>query len=654
MNSQTLELPLEPIPPTVDAYEVVADGDRAGWRPDPLLTVDEWADANVILTSKDSSEAGQYRTSRTPYTREISRELSPSSPTETVVWMAGAQVAKTRIGLNWLGHIIDVAPGPVLMVQPTVEMAKKVSKQRLATMIEAAPALRSKVREARSRDSGNTMFEKEFPGGMLMLTGANSAAGLRSMPIRYLFLDEVDAYPGDVDGEGDPVELARKRTSTFSRRKVFVTSTPTIKGLSRIEAEYLRSDQRRYFVPCPHCGHMDWIRWERIVWDEGKPDTAKLSCGACGALIEERHKTEMLARGEWRATAAGDGRIAGFHLSSLYAPLGWTSWADIAAEFLAAKTDTLLLKTWVNTRLGETWEERGDELDAGDLRARLEDFGAEVPYGVGALVAAVDVQGDRLEVAVKGYGAGEESWLVALHQIHGDPAKEDVWFELDQMLLDSFEHASGREMRIQAVAIDSGGLHTDMVYRFCKPRELRRVGGDLQRVHAIKGMAGAGREILGRPSTGNRYHLKLFVVGVDTAKDTIFSRMKIAVPGPGYIHLPAWADGEYLEQLTSEKAVRRYKKGAGSVREYVKTRERNEGLDLEVYSLCALYMLGRQAVARLGQAALQAGTVAEPGALPPAPPPQTTVPVQAPRNRSWWTNTGPSDGPGGGWIGSWR
>lgn len=639
------------------AGERVATGWRDGWGPDRLLTVDEWADANVQLTSKDSSEPGPYRTSRTPYVREISRELSPQSPTETIVWMAGAQVAKTRVGLNWIGHVIDVAPGPMLMVQPTVEMAKKVSKQRLATMIESAPALRGKVAEARSRDSGNTMFEKEFPGGMLMLTGANSAVGLRSMPIRYLFLDEVDGYPGDVDGEGDPVDLARKRASTFARRKIFMTSTPTIKGLSRIEAEFLRSDQRRYFVPCPHCGFMDWIRWERIQWADG-PASAQMLCTACGAFIDERHKTDILARGEWRPTAAGDGRTAGFHLSSLYAPVGWASWAEIVAEFLASKDNPTKLKTWINTRLGETWEERGDELDADSLKLRLEDYGAEVPPGVGVLTAAVDVQGDRLECAVKGWGAGEESWLIALHQVHGDPAKESTWFELDQMLTQTFQHGGGRHLAISAVAIDSGGLHTEHVYRYCKTRQTRRIVGvegaaALQHVYAIKGMAGSGREILGRPTTGNRYHVKLFIVGVDTAKDTIFSRMRIAQPGPGYVHLPAWADEEYLAQLTSEKAIRKYKKGVGAVREYVKVRERNEGLDLEVYALAALYSLGRQVVAKLGQLAQIAG--APSGAPPPAPveeEPQTRVPSK-PRPGGWFSGGGGSGAGGGGWIGNW-
>lgn len=633
-----------PLPDPIEA------GWADGWRIDPPLTVSAWADANVVLSSKDSSEPGPYRTARTPYAREIADCLSPHSPIETVVWIAGAQLAKTRVGLNWMGAVIDAFPGPMLMVQPTVETAKKVSKQRIATMIESTAVLRGKVKEARTRDSGNTMFEKEFPGGMLMLTGANSAVGLRSMPIRYLFLDEVDAYPGDVDGEGDPVELAKKRTSTFSRRKIFMTSTPTLKGLSRIEAEFGHSDQRRYFVPCPHCRFLDYIRWENIQWEEHKPETARLVCRACGVLIEERFKTWMLDEkngAEWRATAQGDGKTAGFHLSTLYAPLGWRSWADIVAEFLKAKQDTAKLKTWVNTVLGETWEERGDSLDATGLRGRLEDYGAEVPHGVGVLTCTVDVQGDRLEAKVKGWGAGEESWLIALHAVHGDPAKETTWFELDQFLISRFTHASGRELSICVVLIDSGGLHTEHVYRFVKPRETRRLAdGTVQHVNALKGVAGAGREILGRPSTGNRYQVKLFPIGVDTAKDTVFSRLQNTSPGPGYMHLPALVvDDEYLDQLTAEKAVRRYKKGVGVVREYVKLRERNEGLDLEVYSLAALYRMGRQFIATLGQLAEE---LSKPGG--PTPPEDDSSGGAPPRPSPSWGGSGR----GGGWVQGWR
>jgi phage terminase large subunit GpA-like protein len=251
-------------------------GFLAGLKPDPVLTVSEWADENRYLSQKAASEPGKWRTSRTPYLRDIMDDLSVVSPVKRVVFMKGAQVGGTEAGNNWLGYIIHHAPAPILFVQPTVDIAKRLSKQRLAPMFEESPALSERIAPSRERDSGNTVLMKEFQGGVLIITGANSAAGLRSMPIRFLFLDEVDAYPGDVDGEGDPVQLAEKRTTTFSRRKVFLVSTPTVKDVSRIEREYLNSDQRRFFVPCPHCGNMDWMRWSNLKWDECDPKSARL------------------------------------------------------------------------------------------------------------------------------------------------------------------------------------------------------------------------------------------------------------------------------------------------------------------------------------------------------------------------------------------
>lgn len=578
-----------------------------GWKPEPDLTVSQWAAEHRYLDSKASAEPGLWRNERTPYLVEIMDALSPSHPAKRVVFMSGAQVGKTECGNNWIGFTIHNAPAPTLMVQPTVEMAKRVSKQRLAPMIEASPVLQERVSEARSRDSGNTTFVKEFPGGLLILTGSNSGAGLRSMPIKNLFADEVDEYPGDVDGQGDPVSLAEKRTTTFPRRKIFVTSTPTIKGLSKIEAEFLRSDQRRYYVPCSHCGNMDWMRWENIRWEKGHTETAALMCLQCTELIPERMKTDMLAAGEWRATAEGDGTV-GFHLNGLYSPIGWTSWAEIAAEFIAAKDDVFLYKTWVNTRKGESWEERGEMIDADSLQTRLEDYGEigeeriEVPHGVGVLVASVDVQGDRLEAKVKGYGIREESWLVAYTQIPGDPVKDETWFELDKFRRQKFLHASGQRVPVTITTVDSGGNHTEQVYKYCKSRLS-------ERVFAIKGGSERGKPVVPQRATNrNRYRARLYVLCVDSAKEIIMSRLKIKEEGPGFMHLPTWVhpdhDPEYLEQLVSEKAVWRWVKNKGTVRDWIKTRDRNEALDLEVYCLAALYILGRAYIKSLPELAL--------------------------------------------------
>lgn len=294
----------------------------AGLKPEPDLTVSEWADENRILSATASSEPGRFRTERTPYLKDIMNALSPSAPYEKVVFMKGAQVGGTEAGNNWIGYVIAQAPGAMLVVQPTVEMGKRWSKGRLAPLIDDTECLRTKVKNPRSRDSGNTVQSKEFPGGQIVITGANSAAGLRSMPVRYLFCDEVDAYPPDADGEGDPLTLAIQRTSTFSHRKIFMVSTPTIKGLSRIEKEFEVTDQRHFFVPCPFCGEYQYLKWENLEYDTKEFRTVYI-CEFCKCKLNEMHKIDMLRRGEWRATnpdAVSD-KVIGFHLSSLYSPV---------------------------------------------------------------------------------------------------------------------------------------------------------------------------------------------------------------------------------------------------------------------------------------------------------------------------------------------
>ncbi len=268
-----------------------------GLRPDPDLSVSEWADAHRRLSGKAASEPGPWRTARTPYLREIMDCLSPGSAVERIVFMKGSQIGGTECGNNWIGFVIHHAPGPMLAVLPTVEMAKRNSKQRVDPLIEESPKLRERVQPTRSRDSGNTILSKEFRGGILVMTGANSAVGLRSMPVRYLFLDEIDAYPGDADGEGDPVALAEARTRTFSRRKIFMVSTPTIRGHSRIEREYEASDQRRYMVPCPECGTHQWLKFEQLKWPDKQPEGVYYECEHCAHKIDERHKTWMLENG---------------------------------------------------------------------------------------------------------------------------------------------------------------------------------------------------------------------------------------------------------------------------------------------------------------------------------------------------------------------
>jgi len=606
-------------------HEVYETAYRDGWRPEPDLSVSEWADEHRIMGNRSGQAALHWRTATTPYLREIMDALGPRSPARRVVFIKGSQLGGTEAGNNWLGYVMHHAPGPILVLRPTVDEARRFSRQRLDPMISTTPVLQALVKEARARDGGNSLLIKEFPGGVLFLTGSNSATGVKSMPIRWLFCDEIDEYPGDVDGQGDPIALAEKRTSgpSFARRKIFLVSTPTIKGISRIEREFLLSDQRRYYVPCPHCGHYDWIRWENIRWENDDPKTAQLACVQCEALIEERYKVQMLAQGEWRPTAKGNGETIGFHLSSLYSPLGWLPWSATVSEFLEAKENPMRLKNWVNSVLGESWEERGDSVEPGSLLARAERYPAEVPNGVGVLVASVDVQGDRLECAVKGYGAKEESWLIAFSQFHGDPGRDKVWHELDEFLLQKFTHESGKKVHISCVAIDSGGHHSEQVYRFCRAR-LRRW------VFAVRGGSEKGKPVVARPTTNNRYRAKLFTLCVDTAKEIVYSRLQIGTPGPGYCHLPDWIDDEYVAQLTAEKAVRKWVKNKGTVREWIKTRARNEALDLEVYCLAALYILGPKFVGSLQDRATK--LAGEEGGL-------KKPPTSKPRMRVGWVNS---------------
>ena len=586
---------------------------RAGWTPDPLLTVSSWADEHRRLGSKSSAEPGPWRTDRAPYAREPMDSLSVTDPTEVVVLMWGAQTSKTETGNNWTGYVIHHAPGPMMLVQPTVDMAKRLSKQRLADMIDQTPALRERIAESRSRDSGNTLMSKEFPGGVLILAGANSASGLRSMPARYLFLDEVDAYPLDVDDEGDPVSLAIKRTTTFGRRrKVLITSTPTIKDVSRVEKEFEKSDKRRFFVACPHCGHRQWLRWRgynddqndprakeyRLVWIDEAKTAAGYKCAGddCGAIIEEYHKTTMLLRGEWRPTAQGDGKTRGYHLSSLYSPLGWKSWAEILQEFEACAHDPAQLKVFVNTILAETWEDATTmRLDAEGLKARAGGYQlGTVPHGGVILTAGIDLQrrnGGYAQMIVRAWGEGDESWLVDRKMIYGDQFGTELWAQLAEALGQEYTHASGAKMRIYSAAIDAGdGETTHQAYAFA--REHRR-----RHVIATKGQSTPGKALLGKPTKQDinlrnqtvKRGVDLWPLGSDTGKSVIHGRLRMENEvGPGVIHWPAGLPDEYWEQLTSEKQQTKLINGFPKRVWVKKDNAQNEDLDCEVLALAAL------------------------------------------------------------------
>lgn len=585
-----------------DVYE---EGWSAGWMPDPLYTVSEWADTHRVLSAKSASEPGRWRTSRAPYSREPMDELSAYSGTERVVLMWGAQTGKTETGNNFIGYVIHHAPGPMMAVQPTLDLAKRLSKQRIAPMIAETPALVDRVSDARNKDSSNTILSKEFLGGMLLMTGANSAVGLRSAPIRYLFLDEVDGFPDDVEGEGDPLSLAEKRTTTFNRRKILITSTPTVKETSRIEREFERSDKRRYFIKCPHCDHEQWLRWRgfnddkddprakqyRLVWTDEEKTKPAYICEECGSFIEERHKTKMLEEGRWIPTANGDGKTKGYHLSTLYSPIGWKGWAEILREFEECAHDPLKLKTFVNTILAETWEEAfSAKLDAEGLAKRAENYQLlTVPKEALVVTAGIDVQDNRIEILQRAWGPGEQSWLVNWTAVYGDPSKQEIWTQVLDVINMPLKHESGCEVQTYAAAIDSGGHHTHEVYVFSRQHRKRHV-------LAIKGQSIPGKPALGKPTRQDinirnqtiKKGAMLWPVGSDTIKALVYGRLKNPDPGPGSYHWPIGLPEDYWKQLTAEKQVTRLLNGFPKRVWIKKDGDRNEALDCEVYAYAAL------------------------------------------------------------------
>jgi len=547
-------------------------------KPPPDLRVSEWADENRRLSPESSAEAGTWSTSRAEYQRGMMDAFNDPSVREVVI-MSSSQIGKTEILNNIVGYHVAQDPSPILVVQPTLDMAQTWSKDRLAPMIRDTPSLAYLVKDPRARDSGNTTLHKVFAGGHITACGANSPSSLASRPIRVVLCDEVDRYPVSAGSEGDPVSLAKKRAATFWNRKILMSSTPTNKGASRIEIAYEESDKRRYTVPCQHCKEDQFLEWSNVKWDKDKPETARYVCPLCGTEWDESERIRSIRQGKWVATEEFKG-VAGFHLSALYSP--WTPIVDGVRDFLEAKKQPATLRVWINTYLGESWEEEGDQVDDFSLSNRAEEWDA-IPNDVLLLTAGVDVQDDRLEAEVVGWGLDEESWSIAYKTFYGDPSAPHIWKDLDEFLAQTYEHESGEDMIVRATCVDSGGHNTQAVYKYVHPREGKRI-------FAIKGVGGEGKPIVGKPSKNNIGKIKLFPVGVDTVKLLLFSRFKIQEAGAGYCHFPVGREDEYFKQLTAEKIATRYHKGFAR-REFVKTRTRNEALDVRVYAMAALSLL---------------------------------------------------------------
>jgi len=555
-------------------------------EPPPELTVSQWADNYRKLSSEGSAEPGQWRTDRAPYQRGIMDSINDPD-CEKVVIMSSAQVGKTEFLLNMTGYHIAQDPSPILVMQPTEKLAKSFSKQRLAPMIRDTPAIRGKVADVKTRNGGNTTLEKSFPGGYIALIGANAPSDLAGRSIRILLADEVDRFPISAGTEGDPLSLAEKRTNNFYNRKKVFVSTPTNKGTSRIEAEFELSTKEYYHLPCPSCKGLQPLNWAQIVFNKNDlSEPVSHACKECGAMHSEYEWKKQ--PGFWIASEP-DASYRGFHLNELLSP--WRKWRDIVSDFLdAKKKGPEAMKVWVNTSLGETWEEEGQQLEDDDLMKRVEEYGEdiEVPDDVRILTASVDTQDDRFEIEVVGWGKGKESWGIQYQVIYGDLKQQDIWDELDSFLSRTWRKANGKQFAIMCTCMDSGGHYTQEVYKFTKQREARRI-------YAIKGkstgkgeydplVAGTSRQ---KPSKTLLIHL-----GVNEGKSRVMSSLQMEDFGPNYCHFPKGRgyNADYFRGLTAEKLVTRYEQGV-PYQVWKKVRARNEPLDLRVYNTAALEII---------------------------------------------------------------
>jgi phage terminase large subunit GpA-like protein len=576
------------------------------WRPPVVLPVDQWADEFRQLAQEDSAEPGQYHSSRTSYVTEPMRAMSPGDPTEFIALMWASQTAKTTTLENMIGSIVHYGLGSILSVNANLDPMGKAFARRFERMATITPEVAAAMPEKRGRDAARTMYEKTYAGGTLFIRGATSPAGLASMPIPFILLDEIDRYDDDVGGEGDPIAIAIRRANTFrSRKKIVLTSTPGLAGASKITKAFLSTDQRLYWVPCLHCGDLHAFRWEHIRWTKGRSMDAAWECPSCSATTANARKPAMLEQGEWKPSDTddrrsvlasvldveaselaknydGSGRRKGYHLSGLYSP--WRTWGEIADEFVRAKDDPVALQVVVNTDFAQPWDITGtgqgfsgDEIDRLAARAEDADWSTVPPVEATITTVGVDVQGDRFELERVGWGPGYESWARDYLYLDCDPSTDEAWDMLDEVLA---------AWKPDAVAIDTGGHATQQTYKYVRTKSRRRIYG----VKGADGKRAVWKSIPSRVGAGK--NVALYIVGVDDAKADIYARLRIEEPGPGFCHFPN--DGnherEYYEQLTAEVLVG-VKKMGRTVKVWQKRRARNEALDCRVYAYAALHGL---------------------------------------------------------------
>lgn len=555
------------------------------FTPPPDFTISEWADSERRIPPEASAEPGIWRTSRAEYQRAIMDAISDPL-VDRVIVMTAAQVGKTEILLNAIGYFIDQEPSPILVLQPTLTMGQSFSKDRLDPMIRDTPALHDKVKDARSRDSGNTIMHKKFVGGHVTISATNSPVSLASRPIRVLLCDEVDRYKESAGKEGDPLTLAMKRTQNFWNRRIVWVSTPNLLANSRIYKGFQLSSQEEWCVPCPSCGEYQAFSWEQMSYKD-LPEPVMV-CAKCGIAHNELEWKSGQERGKWIAKNPSESKIRGFHMNAFASP--WASWAGIIHDYEEAlHNGEESLKGWWNTALGLPYENAIGSIEADALEAHREEYEAELPDGVLVLTAGIDTQDDRLECELVGWGVGKESWGIEYRVFYGDPGGSEVWQALDDFLLKQWTYKDGAKIGISCACIDSAGHFTDEVYKFCKSRVRRNI-------FAIVGRGREGMPSVSKPSRSNRRHVALFTLGVSTIKGTLYSRLKLEKHGAGYCHFPhdlkhnhRGYDSVYFKGLVSEHMVVKRVKGRDVITWETRSPGlRNEPLDTRVYATGAL------------------------------------------------------------------
>ncbi len=575
---------------------------KNGLKPLPKTSVSNWADNHRMLSSGISAEPGKWKTSRAPYQKDIMNAFTEPGIHRVVV-KSSSQIGKSDMMNNVIGRFAHLDPCAIMMIQPTIDMAQDYSKTRIAPMIRDTKVLNNLFYDVKSRDANNTILSKVFPGGRLIMCGANSPAGLASRPIRILLADEVDRFPDSAGTEGDPVDLAAKRMTTFWNSCMGLFSTPTNEGSSRIDEEYLAGTQEEWQHKCPNCGeyhllrHIDMtVDYKEIKTPSGKKtvivNDVKWRCPHCGFSFSEKEMKQTPQKYISRNADALKNGIRSFFVNGFTSP--WMTWSKIMREWLEAKGDPEREKVIMNTVFGESYKQKGAFEDEQIFLRRRESYGAELPNGVLLLTAAIDTQDNRLEYEVVGWGKEEECWGIRKGIVLGAPNQDRTWKEIDNILDKTYHFADGKGLKVVRTFIDSGGHYTSDVYNYCQKNFHK------QRF-AIKGRGGPGIPLIYKIAKANNAKAPLILLGVDDGKQQIMDRLSIDSPGPLYFHFPQdegikelsnrGYDDLYFKGIISEhKKV--YKRN-GVLREVWETTKnvRNEPLDLRNYNLACMKSL---------------------------------------------------------------